>query len=458
MKRPATPHIVIVDDEPAMRDGLKECLGDDDYRITTCADTTAAQAVLDHEHVDLVISDLVMPERDGMELLEWTRQRHPLLPVVMITGYSTVATAVEAMRRGAVDYIPKPFELDEVRITVRKTLQAAGLERENRRLRRQLDSLRPRVEVIGESGVMKELMRQLDQIAGSDLPTLITGETGTGKELLAREIHARSDRADDPFLSINCAALPETLLESELFGHARGAFTGAAKDRDGLFQAADGGTLLLDEVGDMSLAAQARLLRVLQNGEVKRLGENAPKFVDVRVIAATNQPLADLVELRQFREDLYFRLNVVSLCVPPLRERREDIPLLAEYLLHANRQGRGLSRLTIAPAAMSRLEAYDWPGNVRELENVMRRGAVLCDGQSLAQDDLPTHILESPRSDARVPRSLEEAESQHITAVLEETRGNISYAARILQISRPTLRSKIEKYAIDMARWREEAE
>jgi len=450
MKPTASPHIVIVDDEPAMRDGLKECIGEAEYRITTCADAASAQDVMEKDPVDLVITDLVMPERDGMELLEWIRRQHPAVPVVMITGYSTVATAVEAMRRGAVDYIPKPFELDEVRITVRKTLQAAGLERDNQRLRRQLDALRPRAQLIGESPPMKELMGQVEQIAPSDLPVLITGETGTGKEVLAREIHARGPRADLPFLSVNCGALPDTLLESELFGHTRGAFTGAAAERDGLFQAADGGTLLLDEIGDISLAAQARLLRVLQDGEIKRLGENASSHVDVRVLAATNQPLADLIARKQFRDDLYYRLNVVTLSVPPLRERREDIPLLARHFLRVCRHGRGLSQLTMSPHAIKRLEAYDWPGNVRELENVIRRGAVLCQGQVLGTDDLPKHLQPFEPRHAPVPRSLDEAERRHITEILREAEGNISYASRILQISRPTLRSKIEKYGIDL--------
>jgi len=457
MKAPAGPHIVIVDDEPAMRNGLKECLGEENYRITTCADAAEAQNTLTQQSIDLVITDLVMPGRDGMELLEWIRHHHPRVPVIMITGFSTVASAVEAMRNGAVDYIPKPFELDEVRITVRKTLHAAELERENKTLRRQLDTLRPRVKLIGESKVMKDLLKQLDQIAASDLPTLIIGETGTGKELLAREIHARSARANRPFLSVNCAALPETLLESELFGHTRGAFTGAAKDRDGLFQAADGGTLLLDEIGDISQTAQAQLLRVLQSGEVKRLGENTPTFVDVRVIAATNQPLEELIEAKRFREDLYFRLNVLNINVPPLRERRDDIPLLAEHILDSCRQGRGLTRLTIDPELMKRLVAYDWPGNVRELENTIRRGAVLCQERSLTVDLLPEHIRRSASATGDAARTLEDAECRHIIDILREVRGNITYAARILEISRPTLRSKIEKYGIDRQEWRSES-
>lgn len=456
MKAPDGPHIVIVDDEAAMRNGLKECLGEDQYRITTCADATEAQNTLTQQAVDLVITDLVMQGRDGMELLEWIRHHHPGIPVIMITGYSTVASAVEAMRNGAVDYIPKPFELDEVRITVRKSLHAAQLERENKTLRRQLDSLCPPVKLIGESSVMKSLLKQLDQIAASDLPTLITGETGTGKELLAREIHARSARARQPFLSVNCAALPQTLLESELFGHSRGAFTGAAREREGLFQAAHGGTLLLDEIGDISQTAQAQLLRVLQNGEIKRLGENTPTFVDVRVIAATNQPLEELIENKQFREDLYFRLNVLNINVPPLRERREDIPLLADYILDSCRQGRGLTRLTIDPELMKRLVDYDWPGNVRELENTVRRGAVLCQGNSLTIDLLPEHIKGTARSAGNAARTLEDAERRHVIEILREVRGNITYASRILEISRPTLRSKIEKYGIDLSEWRSE--
>lgn len=456
MKKKKLPHIVIVDDEPAMREGLRECLESTEYEITTCPDVPTCRDLVDKQTVDLVITDLVMPGQDGMELLEWIGQNHGHIPVIMVTGFSTVSSAVEAMRRGAVDYIPKPFELDEVRITVRKTLKTVALERDNRRMRRQLDALSPRGRIVGQSATMRKLVHEMEQVARSDLPVLITGETGTGKELLAREIHAHSARSEQAFLSINCAALPETLVESELFGHVRGAFTGAVENRDGLFQAADGGTLLLDEVGDISLSAQARLLRVLQNGEVKRLGQNAATFVDVRVLAATNQPLEELIEQKRFREDLYFRLNVVNLEIPPLRDRREDVPVLAQYMMQTFRQDRGLSEIAIASETMERLAAYDWPGNVRELENVMRRGAALCDGSSLAPADLPPHVNREPQAAANNARSLEEVEHQHILAVLLETQGNITVAARILETSRPTLRSKVEKYRIDLERIREE--
>jgi DNA-binding NtrC family response regulator len=456
----STPHVLIVDDEAAMRDGLAECLGAEAYDISTCADAAAAQALLARRPADALITDLVMPDCDGMELLEWMQEHHPGVPVIMITGYSTVATAVEAMRRGAFDYLPKPFQLDEVRLTVRKALQAASQPRDQRPLRQPADSARsPRTTIIGQSAVMRSILAQLDQVAVSDLPTLITGETGTGKELLAREIHRRGPRAAAPFLSVNCAALPDTLLESELFGHARGAFTGAAEPREGLFQAADGGTLFLDEIGDISAAAQARLLRVLQDGEIRRLGENTARYVNVRIIAATNQPLPDLIRQKHFREDLYFRLNVVTLSVPPLRERLDDLPLLAQHLLDASRLERGLARLAIDARAMAALGRYDWPGNVRELENVMRRAAVLCRSAAVTTADLPPHLASpSAGAPAAVPetdhrpgdRSLDDAERRHITSVLRDARGNISQAARILGISRPTLRSKIEKYGIDV--------
>ncbi len=450
MKKNSAAKILVVDDEAAMREGLAECLRTDGHEVVTCGDAQAAESLVTEQDFELVITDLVMEQRDGMELLEWLQERHPDTAVIMITGHSTVATAVEAMRKGAFDYVAKPFRLDEVRMTVRRAVQTAVLKRENRQLRRQLDAVQPHGRLIGESAVMSSILKLIDQVAPSDVPVLISGETGTGKELLAREIHRRSDRADRPFLSINCAALPETLLESELFGHVRGAFTGAAADREGLFQAAHQGTLFLDEIGDISPQAQARLLRVLQDGEIRRLGENSARHVDVRIIAATNQNLADRIRERAFREDLYFRLNVVTLSPPPLRERREDIPLLAVHFLDTCRRERGLSRLSLAPEALSALTAYDWPGNVRELENVMKRAAVVCQDSTVGVDDLPAPLCATPHDPPLPHQSLDAIEHRHIVEVLRSTRGNISHTARLLNISRPTLRSKIDKYRIDL--------
>lgn len=448
--------ILIVDDEAAMREGLAECFVAEGYEVATADGVAAAQRLLGQRVFDLLITDLVMPGRDGMELLSAAQSARPELPVIMITGHSTVATAVEAMRKGAFDYIAKPFHLEEVRLTVRRALRTSMLRREDRRLRRPLDAIASEGPMIVASPVMQSILRLVDQVAASDVPVLIIGETGTGKELLAREIHGRSRRAHQPFVSVNCAALPETLLESELFGHSKGAFTGATADREGLFQAADGGTIFLDEIGDISVAAQARLLRVLQDGEIRRIGENTALRVNVRVVAATNHNLAEAIRRREFREDLYFRLNVVTMTPPPLRERREEIVPMAEHFLAMARRERGLAPMAITPPAMEALRSHAWPGNVRELENVMRRAAVVCQGDAVTPDDLPPELRASPAAapESGADASLDGAEHRHICEVLRAVRGNISHAARALKISRPTLRSKIEKYGIQLEQYR----
>jgi DNA-binding NtrC family response regulator len=442
-----TAHILIVDDERPMREGLAECLHEAHYRTTLAGDVGSAIEALTRDSIDLVITDLVMEPRDGMELLEWTAKHRSHTPVIMMTGYSTVGTAVEAMRRGAFDYVPKPFQLDEIRLTVQRALKAVGLERENRQLRRQLEALRPARPLIGDAPAVQSALRLIDQIAPSDIPVLIVGETGTGKELLARELHRRSLRASGPFLSVNCAALPQTLLESELFGHVRGAFTGAIGDREGLFEAASGGTLFLDEIGEISPSAQASLLRVLQDGEIRRLGENATRHTHVRVLAATNCDLMERIRTRRFREDLYYRLNVGSLAMPPLRDRREDILKLAEHFLCLTRREMGLSPARISENALAVLRRHDWPGNVRELENVMKRAAVVCRTNTVLRRDLPPGLLSASSAGAS-DRSLAEAERRHIADVLASMDGNISQAARVLNISRPTLRSKLLRYGI----------
>ncbi len=448
---PEDAHILIVDDEDSMRHGLAECLADAGYRTSCCADVAAARELITREAVDLVITDLVMDGADGMVLLNWVMENHSHLPVIMITGYSAVDTAVEAMRSGAVDYIPKPFRVDEVRINVRRALENAALQRENRRLKRQLSLMQPNAPIIGESPLMCAALELVERIAPSDLSVLITGETGTGKELFARAIHRHSHRADRPLLSVNCAALPESLLESELFGHCKGAFTGAASAREGLFQAADGGTLFLDEIGDISPGAQARLLRVLQDGEIRRVGENRASTVDVRIIAATNQAMVERMRRREFREDLYHRLNVANVILPALRERRNDIPLLAEHFLHTARRQMGLADLAIEKNTIEILKSYFWPGNVRELANVMRRAAVVCRDATVKRIDLPDELVQ-PDGVSPGGRSLADVERTHVATVLEESGGNISLAARVLGISRPTLRSKIDRYGIKTRR------
>jgi DNA-binding NtrC family response regulator len=378
--------ILIVDDEEAMRLGLAEALKSHGFTVRTCGSASEARSAMNDEVFDVVITDLVMPGDDGMSLLEWVGTNHEDVPVIMITGFSTVATAVEAMQKGAHDYISKPFNLDEVRMTVLRAAERRKLSRENEALRRQVAQGRGTGGLVFADHTMTRLMETVGRVADSALPVLIIGETGTGKELVARELHERSDRRHGPMMSVNCAALTDTLLESELFGHARGAFTGADKAREGLFQAADGGTIFLDEIGDMAESAQARLLRVLQEGEVRRVGENASRRIDVRVTAATNRDLAELIRAGRFREDLFYRLNVVTLEIPPLRARIDDVPALAEmFVTRAGMSG-------IDADAMDALRAYDWPGNVRELENICRRGSVLARGNLLTPAELPEHI------------------------------------------------------------------
>lgn len=450
--------VLIVDDEEAMRLGLAEALKAHGFSVRTCASAREARSAMDEVVFDVVVTDLVMPGEDGMSLLEWVRGKYEDVPVIMITGFSTVATAVEAMRKGAHDYISKPFNLEEVRMTVSRAVERRRLSRENEALRRQVSHGRGAGRLVYASDAMGRLLETVERVADSTLPVLIIGETGTGKELVAREIHERSGRCHGPMMSVNCAALTDTLLESELFGHARGAFTGAEKAREGLFQAADGGTIFLDEIGDMAESAQARLLRVLQEGEVRRVGENASRKVDVRVTAATNRDLGELIRSGRFREDLFYRLNVVTLEIPPLRARADDVAALAEmFVTRAGMAG-------VDEEAMAAMRAYDWPGNVRELENICRRGSVLARGEKLTLAELPEHLrsnrdgrggevadrVETGNVGGASGETLEDMERAHILRVLKANDGNISATARALSITRPTLRSKIAKYEIEL--------
>ncbi len=455
--------ILIVDDEPAMRLGLQEILSTQGYQLEQAGDGAEGIAILEARSFDLLITDLVMEGVDGMALLDWAQAHAPDMPVIMITGHSTVPSAVEAMQKGAFHYLAKPFRLDEVRLLVRRALDSRSLQRENQALRRELKSYQGRVRIIGASAGIQAVLRLVERIAPTDSPVLIGGETGTGKELIARRLHEQSRRRDKPFITVNSAALPEALLESELFGHVKGAFTGAHAAREGLFQAADGGTIFLDEIGDVGQAAQARLLRVLESGEIRRVGENRSVHVDVRVIAATNRDLQVAVADRSFREDLYYRLNVVALTLPPLRDRREDILPLAEHfavLTAGSEGGGGVQFVGFTPDVVERLRSHAWPGNVRELENAVRRAVIVSGGRTVQLEDLPPTLqggatASGPAADSAgtAPEpagvdSLERVERQHIIEVLRSTGGNKSRAAEILGISRPTLRAKLARYEI----------
>ncbi len=441
-----TVKILIVDDEVNLLQSLGDILRSKGFMVGTARNGLEALDRLKERFFDLVIADLKMPGMGGMELLKVLRERYPQTTVVILTGYGTVKSAVDAIKRGAYNYLVKPFVPDEILLIIQKIVQDEILREEHRYMRQELEK---RGEIITENQEMRKLNDLTNQVARTNASVLITGETGTGKELVARAIHHRSLRKAKLFVKLNCAALAEGVLESELFGHERGAFTDAYHQKRGRFEVADGGTLFLDEIGDISPAIQVKLLRVLQEGEFERVGGEETIRVDVRIIAATNQNLAEAIKEKRFREDLFYRLNVVSLDVPPLRERKEDIPLLARYFLKKYRTSRRQIE-DISQAALDYLVSYDWPGNVRELENAIERAVILAKNSFVQAEDLAlsTHALAKDKGISFPSKSLWEVESYLIKSILEETDWNLQKTARILQISRTTLYSKINKHKI----------
>ena len=445
--------VLIVDDKLSMRETVSGWLEDRGFRIATAADGRQAIEMARKEPFHVAVVDLKMPGMDGLEVLRRLKEIDPEISVIMMTAYATVETAVQAMKDGAYDYIVKPFNLEEMGLLIEKAVERQRLIEENLRLQRQLEEKYQFDHLIGKSHRMREIFRLIEDVAGSNTTILIQGSSGTGKELVAQTIHYRSLRTEKPFIAINCAALPESLLESELFGYEKGAFTGAYARKTGRFEMADGGTLLLDEVEDMSLATQVDLLRVLQEREFMRLGGRELIRVDVRIIASSKGDLWKYVERGAFRDDLYYRLNVVSIRLPELRERKEDIPLLAEAFLRRYNQDMGKHITKISPEAMDLLMAYDWPGNVRELENAIEHAIVLGKDTAIAPEYLPPTVrgiedrslgpVFSTRS------SLQEVEKVHVLNVLKETGWNRTQAARILGIDRTTLLAKIRKYALE---------
>ena len=384
--------ILVVDDEPAIREGLVETLASSDINANEVSDARQALDFLENAPVDVVITDVRMPGMDGMELLHRIREKHPDVIVILLTAHATYPMAVEAVKAGAWDFLTKPFDIEQVRLAVRRALDHRRLATRNAQLERDIDRLQGPSEIIGDSPDFRRVLELVARVAPTPSTVLITGETGTGKEVVARAIHQASERRDRPFLTINCGALSETLLESELFGHTKGAFTGADRPRPGLFEAADRGTFLLDEIGNISPAVQGKLLRVLQEGEILRIGERSPRHVDVRILAATNTDLQAGVRNGSFREDLFYRLNVFRLELPPLRDRPEDIRPLA--LTFVKRLARKLQRPVpkISQEVFAALEAHDWPGNVRELENAIERALILVTGDHLETNDLPSEV------------------------------------------------------------------
>ncbi len=436
--------ILIVDDEINLLESLGDTLKEKGFFVGTAKNGLEALERFKEHFFDIAIVDLKMPKMGGEKLLEIIKERYPQTMVIILTGYGTIKSAVTAMKKGAFDYLIKPCMPDEVLRIIGKITEEQNLREENRFLRQELER---KGEIITRDGKMKKLKSLIKQVAHSDVTVLITGKTGTGKELVARAIHYKSPRRRKLFIKINCAALAEGVLESELFGHERGAFTDAYLQRRGRFELADGGTLFLDEIGDIPLSVQVKLLRVLQEGEFERVGGEETIKVDVRIIAATNQDLSQAIKEKRFREDLFYRLNVVSLNIPPLKERKEDVPLLAEYFLRkfraVNKKVEGLSK-----EALHTLLSYEWPGNVRELENAMERAVVLAKGPLIEKEDL---ALFSPGLSASLSlpsKSLREVEMYLLSDVLEDTNWNLKKAAEALQISRTTLYSKIKKHGL----------
>jgi len=438
--------VLVVDDEFSVRDSLTAWFRKDGHEVVAAANGQEAVDVFEAGRFDVAVVDIKMPGMDGVELLEHLRRHDTELPVIMITAFASVDTAVRTLKLGAFDYVTKPVDPDELSHLVRRAVEQRRLKEENIQLRETIDEFVAGDVIVGDSPPMKKVMELAENVAKTDATVLIRGESGTGKELIARAIHANSRRRYAPIVAVNCGGLPETLLESELFGHERGAFTGAQYRRKGRLEMADGGTLFLDEVGSISLKTQVDLLRVLESREFTRIGGTKPIKVDFRVICATNEDLEVAVEEGRFREDFYYRVNVFVIEAPPLRTRRSDIPLLANHFLErfARQMDKRISR--ISPEAMKALEAYDWPGNVRELSNAIERAMVVGRGPAIKPEDLPVRSL--PRVAPDEADSLAEMERQHVAAVLEKSDWNITRAAEALKIDRVTVYNKIKKYGL----------
>jgi two-component system, NtrC family, response regulator HydG len=451
--------ILVVDDDIGHLTMLQTLIASWGYRVETLTDGSAAVQRVESGPVDLILMDVRMTAMSGIEALKRIKAYNPSIPIIIMTAYSSVSSAVEALKAGAYDYLIKPLDFEALKLGVERAREHAGLKAENRQLKARLGTAFHADSIIGQSAAMKSMTDMLAMIAPSDATVMITGESGTGKELIARSIHFNSPRKDKPLVVVNCAAITETLLESELFGHEKGAFTGADRKRDGRFQQAHGGTLFLDEIGETSAAMQVKLLRAIQEREIQPVGGTQTFHVDVRIIAATNRDLAHQVQQGLFREDLFYRLNVVALEVPPLRRRLEDIPLLAQHFLNRFAEKNRKTIKGFSPQAMDMLIKHDWPGNVRELENAVERAVILMTGEFITEKHLPLSIVQSHGSSRQNPAhalasgiapedtpSLDEIEREFILSTLKAAGGNKSEAARRLGITRKTLHNKLKQY------------
>lgn len=447
--------ILLIDDEKSIIDLLSVVFKTEGYSVTAALSAARAMQLIEDCDFDLIISDIKLPEKSGMDILKFALEKSPEVPVLMITAYGTVKQAVEAFKMGAVDYIMKPFDIEELKIVVAKGLEKRRLKEENRRLRKELKEKYSLQNMIGKSKPLREIYNLIEKIAGTDVTVLISGESGTGKEVAARAIHYHSPRREQPFVSINCGALPENLLESELYGHVKGSFTGAVVDKKGMFEVAGGGTLFLDEIGEMTPKSQVKLLRTLEDRKIRRVGGTAEILVGARIITATNQNLNDLIHKGQFREDLYYRLNVIAFEMPALRYRKEDIPLLVGHFLTraCDKMGKKQKRLT--PGVMNILESYHWPGNVRELENVIERIVAIEDRETITDECLPQNLFSSPRQPEMLTSikpgfnlndTLEHITCNFVKEALALSGGNLKDSASCLGINYRSLRYLIDKY------------
>ncbi len=451
------PKILVVDDERSHRQMIEAVLSAEGYEIEQADNGQAAIDAITEKFYDLVIMDIRMPGLGGIDALKKIKTISPGIPIIIMTAYASVGTAVDALKSGASDYLTKPLDIEELKILVAKTLRIHQLEAENIYLKERLNDRFDFSNIIGRSPAMNKLFETIALVAPSEATVLIVGESGTGKELIANAIHQNSPRKDRPFIKVNCAALPETLLESELFGHEKGSFTGAIARKQGRFQLAHKSSIFLDEIAEMAPTTQAKILRVLQEREFEPVGSTQTIKVDTRVIAATNKNLEEEIQEGRFREDLYYRLNVVAVDVPPLRQHREDIPLLADFFLkpYAEKNRRLIKGFT--PRATDLLMRYDWPGNVRELENIIERAVIMVRGEMITPMEFPENLkeldveLKKPSLNLSAGRSLKEVEKVMILRTLEETGGNRTHAARILGISRRTLQLKLKEYGINPA-------
>lgn len=453
--------LLIIDDEKSIIDLLSVVFRNEGYDVKTALSAAKALELIEEHDFDLIISDIKLPEKSGMDILKFASEKKPEIPVLMITAYGAVKQAVEAFKMGAIDYVMKPFDIEELKIVVAKGLEKRRLKEENRRLRKELKDKYSLQNMIGKSKPIREIYNLIEKIGGTDVTVLISGESGTGKEVAARAIHYHSARREEPFVSINCGALPENLLESELFGHVKGSFTGAVVDKKGMFEVAGEGTLFLDEIGEMSPTTQVKLLRTLEDKKIRRVGGTSEIPVGARIIAATNQNLSDMINKGLFREDLFYRLNVIAFEMPALRYRKEDIPLLINHFLNIScaKMRKKLKRLT--PGVMNILESYHWPGNVRELENAIERIVAIEDRETITEECLPESLFSSPKQSEtainvkpgfNLTEALENITCNFVKEALALSGGNLKDSATYLGINYRSLRYLIDKFDLKNSR------